>query len=142
MPFFKARDLLSRRLKFDHFYITKEVFSNRKNSNIRILILESIPTMRNPPNTQIVTKYFFGLTKMWLFGGYTVKHYPHNGGAREQISVKAQITRNRVFNYMFHVYFEIFESTYTIHLYIRMKKISFYFFRFYIINYNLSLFQN
>ena len=58
--------------------ITNAVFLNQKNSN-----LESLPTMRNPPSTQIVTKYpyshtypnshtFFGFMKMWRFGSYTV----------------------------------------------------------------------
>ena len=67
----------------EYFVNYDSSFLNQKNSNARILMLESIPTMRNPPSTQIVTKYqnsrtypksltFFGLRKLWLFGGYTV----------------------------------------------------------------------
>ena len=49
-------------------FVIRKQFLNPKNSKTRILVLESIPTMRNPPDTQIVTHTqivtpFLGLRK-------------------------------------------------------------------------------
>ena len=38
-------------------FVIRKQFLNQKNSKTRILILESIRTMRNPPDTQIVTPF-------------------------------------------------------------------------------------
>ena len=62
---------------YENFVNDENSFLNQKHSDTRILISESMPTMRNPLSTQIVTHTqivtpFSGLTKSWLFGGYSV----------------------------------------------------------------------
>ena len=87
--FWYAKDFRRKiRLNFVNYVNYEISFFNQKiifliiNKN-RILIPESIPLMQNPPGTRIVTKYpnshtypnshhFFGLTKMWLFGDYSI----------------------------------------------------------------------